>query len=76
MLTGKPLAAGKSFTEVFLRLASPRTFELRIWTRIAPAASKNERGITPIFAERSNWSGRQVPRTKAMPDAAPMRTAC
>lgn len=43
---------------------------------MAPEASKNRRGAAPIFEKKSNCKGRQPPRTKAIPDAAPISRAC
>jgi len=50
--------------------------ELETWTNAARSASKDMRGKNPIFEDTSSCRGRHAARTKAMPDAVPIRRAC
>lgn len=75
-LTESPVTDDIVCAEVRFRLPSWVMVDMVMWTNVAPRARRNISGKNPILEERRTWRGRQAARTKAIPEAMPVRRAC
>ena len=70
------MSVGKSLTEAFLDAATFNTPDDETWMKAAPIPRSNKTGKNPNFEDKISCTGRQAPRTKAIPHAVLMRRAC